>query len=862
MRQLLRDLAVSGLLVGALPPSVAAQQGSIRITAATHSVTGDSARTIAQPTFEPDLGISWLHPGRFGVFQVEIAGTTRDGQPHLGRNVVSLRDVKYGGVTYTFEAGDSFFPSKLTDHQFHNLYTPAITFSGVHIKAATDATEGAVMLGRATTLRNIFGTDVDTLDQNLFIARGTHRASERLAFSARASRVRTRDLHGRTFTIEDSDQAGGGARFVLTPAVHLLSDASVVRYRPLGSRERRTDGSVLGGVSVLLARGWLQMNASRFSAGELPILTQPLADRRTLYAAGEYDVLDRLRVFGGVESFEANRGLQVVALRQPTDGTRQFGGVRVRIGSSSAAVRIETGDRRSRLAGAALTRVSDTGAVSSEVQSAIGPLSTFARVAVRQNVQSDVASGTYSQKEASGMAFFNVNRYVQVFGSMTVMRNEARDGSGHTYWQAGGGTQARLLSRGLWLRAEGLVSRNVTLPSDLPVPRQTFSLGLNGEIMRHTTLALNVYGDRIGGWTSRSDSPWLVRSSVRVIHLFATGSTRPALLLGDTARHGGTGSIAGFVFTDWDNDGVRDDGEAAVANIPVKLSHLGTTTTSADGEFAFVNIPIGLQQVGIDSSSLPVDFDPPPVPQVQVQLARGETLRLGFGVVPLGSIAGRVVHDVNNTGTEDDQDVPLDGAVVVLNGGVRSEQARGGRFRFDAVRAGEHTVTLLQESLPDGSTILGSPSARVSIDRASLVPSTTFLVTIQTRPEIRRVFPAAGARPPTPAGSTRSAGATRPGPPGGGAGPAQGAALATSPAGPGRFAIQIAALNDPARAAQLAEELRGRGFNAYLVEPPPGDSDAPFRVRVGFYDYRAAAEHAAHSLEQQLGNRLWVVRER
>ena len=38
-----------------------------------------------------------------------------------------------------------------------------------------------------------------------------------------------------------------------------------------------------------------------------------------------------------------------------------------------------------------------------------------------------------------------------------------------------------------------------------------------------------------------------------------------------------------------------------------------------------MNVPIGLLQVGIDLTSLPVDFDPPTVSQVQLDLARGES---------------------------------------------------------------------------------------------------------------------------------------------------------------------------------------------------------------------------------------------
>jgi cell division septation protein DedD len=76
------------------------------------------------------------------------------------------------------------------------------------------------------------------------------------------------------------------------------------------------------------------------------------------------------------------------------------------------------------------------------------------------------------------------------------------------------------------------------------------------------------------------------------------------------------------------------------------------------------------------------------------------------------------------------------------------------------------------------------------------------------------------------------------------------------------YAIQIAALSDPIRARRLVEQLRGKGYQAYVVEPPPSDPDAPYRVRVGGYTSRASAQKAAHMLERERLQKVWVVRER
>ncbi len=286
---------------------------------------------------------------------------------------------------------------------------------------------------------------------------------------------------------------------------------------------------------------------------------------------------------------------------------------------------------------------------------------------------------------------------------------------------------------------------------------------------------------------------------------------------------------------------------------------------------------------GSTFTSLPVDFDPPIVAQVQLDLARGESKKITFGLIPLGAVTGRVVHDVNANGQADAGEPSVDGAVLTLDGGARSEVVRRGSFRFDAIRSGDHRVELLPDSLPEGSTIVDPSSTRVSIGRESVIPSTLFLVRIQQRPEVRRVFPPSNKPSTAPGSNPRKEspaaarepvntpvkpGAVRPEP-----APApvradrpdsQAGAVPSAPSASAteEYAIQIAAVSDPIRARRLVEQLRGKGYQAYVLEPAPSDSDAPYRVRVGGYTSRAAAQKAAHALERERSQKVWVIRER
>ncbi len=137
-------LSVSLLALAAamlLAPGVAwARQGTLQITGASQSTTGEVARRANFARFEPDLGINWLAPTeRLGTVQLEVRGTQRDGDMRLGRMYGSARDAKYGGFKWTFEGGDTYYAPAIGEYKFSNLTTPAVTFTGAAMNARSES---------------------------------------------------------------------------------------------------------------------------------------------------------------------------------------------------------------------------------------------------------------------------------------------------------------------------------------------------------------------------------------------------------------------------------------------------------------------------------------------------------------------------------------------------------------------------------------------------------------------------------------------------------------------------------------------------------------------------------------------------
>ena len=851
------------LLALAAAAPARAQQGSIRISGAAQAITGSTERTGGQERLEPDLALSWLQPGsRFGTFQIEIRGTARGSSPHLGRSFATWRDLKFANATWVFEAGDIYFTPGNEDYRFTNLVANPITLLGGSISASTRQSSAQLVAGRTTAWRNIFGTDSDVLDQTLAFARLTHKPFPWLAMNARASAVRTRDLEEFAFSVSSSQQASLGVHLMPSTTLHVVGDASYGAYKRLGSSETVRDGSATVGVTYLHSRGWVQANASRFSPGDLPVINYALNDRQGHFVATEYDVFKRLRLYGGWESIETNLDPERAAstpLQLPVSrGTRAFGGLRINLFPQvSLSLRAEEGGRRTRRTLSGLFVDSDSGMFSTELFGQFGRVTSFLRYSARNNVES-TGEGNYEQTDGAFQMFINISRGLQVFGTAGTTRNIRAGGAGGVSWQFGGGTHVQLFHHALALRLEGTTVRNDDLLTSQFGARDSFSLGVNGNIARNTTLGVDIFADHSPTFAGTSD-PWMTRSTLRVVRTFPTGALRvPGGVSGGAAeaRARGTATVVGSVFADWNGDGLPGPDEDPLEGISVLLARAGATTSSAGGEFAFTNVPTGSQHVQIDIAALPVDFDPPAAPGVDLSLSRNETRRVAFGLVPLGRVTGRVLRDANGNGTLDGADEPVDGAVLVLNAGQRSEQVRKGVFRFEAVRSGTHVIELLPESLPEGATVLTARSSPVTIGRDRLAPTFDFLVKVDKRPEIRRVFPprkgapAPGPAPMTPVETRSSAPRSSRVPPG----PA-----VRTPAARG-YTIQIAALSQWQRADSLAEELRKAGHDAYVIRPSDEDPDGLYRVRVGRFASRAAAEKVIQTLEAIRGEKLWIIR--
>ncbi len=184
-------------------------------------------------------------------------------------------------------------------------------------------------------------------------------------------------------------------------------------------------------------------------------------------------------------------------------------------------------------------------------------------------------------------------------------------------------------------------------------------------------------------------------------------------------------SVSDKVWLDTDGDGVQDADEQGLSEVVVQLRDagedglLGTaddvisqTRTNADGEYLFDGLDKGLYQVTVIS-----DLSSTTPSSVNINLGTNQDISsLDFGLSEdKGQIGDLVWLDSNGNGLQDADEIGLSGVTVTLRSFgedgipntaddvIRTTVTDSlGHYSFDALPEGDYSVTLGQDSLPEG----------------------------------------------------------------------------------------------------------------------------------------------------------------
>ena len=154
-------------------------------------------------------------------------------------------------------------------------------------------------------------------------------------------------------------------------------------------------------------------------------------------------------------------------------------------------------------------------------------------------------------------------------------------------------------------------------------------------------------------------------------------------------------TIAGIVVNDGIDPLAAGTLGAGVPDILVTLDGLESQRTDVLGRFLFRFVPPGRHEVRIEPAALPrgytADF-----PFLNVTIAGGQSSQVSLGVsAKTGAIAGKIVG-TNTSGN----DVPIENAVVRLDGTRVERSGPLGNFGFGRLQSGPHTIEVVDSSLP------------------------------------------------------------------------------------------------------------------------------------------------------------------
>ncbi len=171
--------------------------------------------------------------------------------------------------------------------------------------------------------------------------------------------------------------------------------------------------------------------------------------------------------------------------------------------------------------------------------------------------------------------------------------------------------------------------------------------------------------------------------------------------LWDTGLHWEpVGTIEGYIFKDFNSDGLRQRDEVPAEGIKVWLGKDKSALTDIFGYYEFKGIRARKAYVTLDTTTLPPGFVlTVPVTQ-EVAIGNHRISRIDFGIASHSEITGFIFEDANGNGQYDSQDKGLQGVVVMLDAETKTATDASGKYSFSNIATGEHALNIDLNSIP------------------------------------------------------------------------------------------------------------------------------------------------------------------
>lgn len=160
------------------------------------------------------------------------------------------------------------------------------------------------------------------------------------------------------------------------------------------------------------------------------------------------------------------------------------------------------------------------------------------------------------------------------------------------------------------------------------------------------------------------------------------------------------GSVEGYVFKDYNSDGLRQRDEPPIEGVKVWLGKDKSQVTDLFGYYKFRKVRARKAFISIDSGSMPPGFILTVPATQEAPIAQSRTVEINFGLLSKTEVSGVVFEDAAGNKQLGFDSTGIKGVQMFLEDGNKVTTDDSGRYSFRKVSLGKHRLNLDLKTVP------------------------------------------------------------------------------------------------------------------------------------------------------------------
>ncbi len=654
----------------------------------------------------------------------------------LGRGFIALREFRFNDYVLNGLIGDSSIIFTNLPEKFLNSTFPDVYFRGFQTDLLAKWGMVQVFGGKVATLDGLLGKTYGITDEALYGFKGSFQPIPRLHLGT--GFIRTQD------EVDDNGQPVTKSNniFLFDSTVEIfkwmrwLAEFRRSDFKGEPGIESQNDYTLRFGPMIRTENFTLEANYRRIGTDYRFVnqATQGESDQEGFFVLAEYHPWKELTLFGNADRYHDN--VSSKSDRNTTDNSRGL------IGLSFFSPRypsfyltFDMTDQKTRLD---LPSPIDnlTATLFSEVRYQYEDFSPYIRYRGVDYKDKITPVNEYMENVITLGLRQNFKQAFTLYIEGEMDQKEYQNGESENHLSGKFGFNY-LYSEKLSCWGEAIYSKLKDRGED--TKRDTFggSFGLSAQL----PWDIQVYGDVRYDKTLHPPIEELksngLQVNLRVSKKFNWGKREKiaGLKLGVETR--GSGTVEGIVFNDINRNGIQEKGEEGIPGVTIRLEDGSTVKTDEKGYYRFSMVEVGSHVVTLDVKRIPAEYSIISPERVNIQVKLRETVWVTFQLIAAGSIAGRVINDINANGSLDPGEKGIADVLILLQPGENNSYTdEDGTFIFQNILPGEYILKPDPVTLPEDSVFTSPEEIKILVPVGGELKDKNFLIHVKPRPII------------------------------------------------------------------------------------------------------------------------------